>query len=90
MPLTSMCEASHGAISATEPVSTLTTPPGRSLVAITSPRVIAVSGFSSLAITTTVLPVMMSGATTLTRPRRAPRGATTAMTPLGSGVERLK
>ena len=85
-----MCEASHGAISACEPVSTLTTPPGRSLVAITSPRVIAVSGCCSLAITTTVLPVTISGATTLTNPRSGPCGATTAMTPLGSGVDRLK
>ena len=59
-------------------------------MAITSPSVIAVSGLSWLAITTTVLPVMMSGATTLTRPSRGPRGATTAMTPLGSGVDRLK
>src|SRR5262249_48923239 len=33
---TSMCEASHGAISARWPVNRFTTPPGRSLVASTS------------------------------------------------------
>src|SRR5690349_23323825 len=90
MPLTSRCEASQGAISATEPLSTFTTPPGRSLVAITSPRVIAVSGCGSLATTTQVLPVVITGATTLTSPRSGPFGATTAMTPDGSGAEWLK
>src|SRR4051812_21985480 len=85
-----MCEASQGAISATEPVSTLTTPPGRSLVAITSPSVIAVSGCGSLAITTQVLPVTITGATTLTSPSNGPLGATIATTPVGSGAEWLK
>ena len=68
----------------------LTTPPGRSEVAITSPSVIEVSGCASLAITTQVLPVAMIGATTLTRPSSGPLGATTATTPVGSGEEMLK
>jgi len=89
--LTSMCPASHGAVSAGRPVSRFTTPPGRSEVASTSARVIAGSGWSSAASTTTVLPVTMTGATTETRPSRAESaGATTPTTPVGSGVERLK
>ena len=43
---TSMCPASTGASSAVRPVSTLTTPPGRSEVASTSASVIAGSGRS--------------------------------------------
>src|SRR3954451_5154453 len=85
-----MCEASQGAISATDPVRTFTTPPGRSLVAITSPSVIAVNGCGSLATTTQVFPGTMTGATTLTRPSNGPVGATIATTPVGSGAEWLK
>ena len=73
------------------PVSRLTTPPGTSEVASTSAKVMAGSGRSGDAATTTVLPVTTTGATTLTRPSRLESaGATTATTPVGSGVERLK
>src|SRR5690625_2029952 len=89
--LTSRCDASHGAISAASPVSTLTTPPGRSDVDNTSESVIAGSGRSYDDTTTTVLPETIAGATTLTRPSSEEScGATTATTPVGSGVDRLK
>src|SRR5690606_33428650 len=91
MALTSACAASHGASSAGEPVSTLTTPPGTSLVAMTSLRLIALSGDFSLATTTTVLPLTRAGATTLTNPSRDDCcGAMIATTPVASGVEMLK
>src|SRR5690554_3520336 len=91
MALTSACAASHGASSAAEPVRTLTTPPGTSLVAITSLRLIALSGDFSLATTTTVLPLTRAGATTLTNPSSEDCcGAMTATTPVASGVEMLK
>jgi hypothetical protein len=50
------------------------------------------SGRSSLEeTTTTVLPVTMAGAITLTRPSRLDScGARTATTPVGSGAEMLK
>ena len=51
------CEASGGASSSTKPVSRLTTPPGRSDVASTSPSVTDGSGRLSLATTTAVLPL---------------------------------
>ncbi len=86
-----MCEASQGATSSVRPVSTLTTPPGRSEVASTSESVTAGSGRSSLARTTTVLPVTIAGATTETRPSREEScGASTATTPVGSGTEKSK
>ena len=62
-------------------------------MAKTSARLIELSGCCSLAITTTVLPLTIAGATTLTRPRSdapLPWGATIATTPVGSGTERLK
>ena len=65
---TSMCDASHGASSARRPVSRLTTPPGRSLVASTSASSIAASGPVSDAIATTVLPPTSAGASRETRP----------------------
>src|ERR1044071_5581645 len=65
----------------------LTTPPGRSLVASTSARVIATCGPGDS--TTTVLPVTIAGAMTLTRPS-SDAGATTPTTPVGSGAEMLK
>src|SRR5690606_37184873 len=81
----------HGASSAADPVKTLTTPPGTSLVANTSARLIALNGADSLATTTTVLPATRAGATTLASPRSAEScGATIATTPVGSGVEMLK
>src|SRR5690242_19155078 len=88
--LMSMCDASHGAISAALPVRMLTTPPGRSEVAMHSDSVTAGTGYFSLAITTTVLPVTIAGAMTETRPSSGPLGATVATTPVGSGVDRLK
>src|SRR5690606_39529497 len=90
MALRSMWEASQGAISATRPVRTLTTPPGTSEVASTSASVIAGSGACSAATTTQVLPVTITGATADTRPRSDEAGATTATTPLGSGTEKSK
>ena len=72
-------------------MSTFTTPPGTSEVASTSASVIAGSGRRSLAITTTVFPVAITGATTLTSPSRLDSaGATTATTPVGSGTLKLK
>src|SRR4051794_38169549 len=69
----------------------LTTPPGTSEVASTSAKVTAGRGRSADAVTTTVFPDTMTGATTLTRPSRLDSwGATTATTPVGSGVDRLK
>ncbi len=50
----------------------------------------ALSGDVSLAITTTVLPDTIAGATTPTRPTSASSGATIATTPVGSGTEMLK
>src|SRR5690606_22040971 len=89
--LTSACAASHGAISAADPVSTFTTPPGTSLVASTSARLIADSGQRSLATATTVFPVTSAGAMTDTSPSSAEScGATIATTPVGSGTEMLK
>ena len=91
MALTSMCEASHGPMVAAEPVRMLTTPPGTSEVASTSENVTAGSGRSYDDTTTTVLPVTIAGATTLTSPSSDDScGARTATTPVGSGVERLK
>src|SRR6185437_5652455 len=75
----------------TLPVSRLTTPPGRSDVANTSVSIIAGSGCFSLATTTTVFPVTMTGATTDTSPSKLePCGATMPTTPVGSGMEKSK
>ena len=80
-----------GAVSASAPVSTLTTPPGTSEVASTSENVIAGSGRSWDEATTQVLPVTMTGATTLTSPSSEDCcGARTPTTPVGSGSEKLK
>ena len=69
----------------------LTTPPGTSEVASTSANVTAGSGRSYDETTTAVLPVTITGATTLTSPSSEDScGASTATTPVGSGVERLK
>ena len=89
--LTSMWEASDGAVSASVPVRRLTTPPGTSEVASTSASVIAGSG-----------PLGRGGddrgvAGDDHRRDHADQaeqaesgGASTATTPVGSGVERLK
>ena len=91
MALTSMCEASHGAISAVRPVSTFTTPPGTSEVASTSVSVTAGRGRASDAITTAALPDTMIGARRLTRPSRLEdSGAMRPTTPVGSGTLKLK
>src|SRR5689334_522257 len=88
---TSACDASHGAISAVLPVMMLTTPPGTSEVASTSDRVIAGSGRSCEVMTTQVLPDAITGAITETRPSSDDCcGASTATTPVGSGVENEK
>src|SRR5690606_42148425 len=90
MAFTSMCEASQGAISATRPVRTFTTPPGTSEVASTSASVIAGSGARSDATTTQVLPGTTTGPTYDPRPSSGDAGATTATTPVGSGTEKSK
>src|SRR5215469_1699969 len=69
----------------------LTTPPGTSDVASTSASTIDGSGRCSLAITTTVLPLTMTGARTLTSPSRLDScGASVTTTPVGSGTLKLK
>ena len=89
--LTSWCAASTGASSPSRPVSTLTTPPGTSEVASTSARLTAASTAGPLTASTAVLPVAMTGASTLTSPSSpASGGASTATTPVGSGTLRLK
>src|SRR5438874_2178310 len=88
---TSMCAASTGASSAVRPVRMFTTPDGTSEVASTSARVTAGSGTVSLATTTAVLPVAITGASTLTSPSSpGAAGAATATTPVGSGTLKLK
>ena len=88
---TSMWLASHGASSARWPVSRLTTPPGTSLVAIASASSIAASGCVSDASATTALPPVSAGASRETRPSSGgSSGATTATTPVGSGIVKLK
>ena len=70
MAFTSMWPASHGTSSAVYPVRMLTTPPGTSEVASTSPSETAGSGLVSLAIATTVLPETTAGASRDTSPSR--------------------
>ena len=73
------------------PVSRLTTPPGRSEVASTSASETAGSGRSCAATTTAVFPVVSTGASTDTRPSSDEScGASTPTTPVGSGSEKLK
>jgi hypothetical protein len=91
MALTSWWEASHGPISDAEPVRRLTTPPGTSEVAITSPSVTAGRGRSYDETATTVLPETIAGAITLVSPSRLEScGASTATTPVASGNEKSK
>ena len=69
----------------------LTTPPGTSLVASTSPSVTAGSGRDSEASTTALLPATSTGARRDTRPRRDDdSGATTPTTPVASGMVKSK
>ena len=68
----------------------LITPCGRSLVARTSAKVIAESGASVLARTTTVLPEVIIGATQSIKPRSdGVSGAIAATTPMLSGIVKL-
>ena len=72
-------------------MSTLTTPPGTSDVAIASASSIAASGRSSDASTTQALPPTITGATRETMPSSGgSAGATTPTTPVGSGSVKLK
>src|SRR5216683_7833474 len=88
---TSMCDASQGSSSLRNPLITLTTPAGRSLVASTSANVSAGSGLTSGARTTSALPPHSAGATRLTSPTSAgSSGATVPTTPVGSGIVKLK
>src|ERR1700723_1668651 len=85
---TSWWAASQGAISATSPVSTFTTPAGTWAAASASANATESSGWRSLATSTAVLPLTITGAITLTRPSSAlSGGASTAVTPTGSGSE---
>src|SRR5690348_7108372 len=73
------------------PVRRLTTPPGRSLVARTSPRVTALKGLVDEARAMHVLPPAIVGAMTLKRPSRGDSsGARMETTPVGSRIEKLK
>ena len=88
---TSTCAARTGSSSFFKPVRRLTTPPGTSDVASTSASVTAGSGRDSDAITTTVLPVTVAGARRLTSPsRELVSGAIRPITPVGSGIVKLK
>src|SRR5258706_4354579 len=91
MPFTSRCSLSGTDSSSVKPVRTFTTPPGTSDVDNTSPNVTAGRGAFSDATTTHVLPLTITGATTLTSPRSDDVcGANTATTPMGSGTLKLK
>src|ERR1041384_3259488 len=80
-----------GASSAESPASTLTTPPGKSLVAMISENVSAGSGLAVEARTTTQLPLKITGATSETNPSSAgSSGQSTTTTPVGSGIVKLK
>src|SRR6476659_9220456 len=86
-----MCEASHWPSSERYPVSTLTTPPGRSLVASTSAWSTAAGGPTSEATAMTVLPLTSAGASRDTSPSSGgSSGASRPTTPVGSGSVKLK
>src|SRR6185437_13569743 len=73
------------------PVRMLITPPGTSDVARTSESVTAGRGRVSDVTTTAVLPATTTGASRDTSPSRDDdSGATTPMTPEGSGIVKLK
>jgi len=89
-PLISMCDANQGASSSFFPVRTLQTPCGRSLVAITSAKVIAESGARELARTMHVFPETMIGAIASTSPNKElSSGAMDPTTPIASGMVKL-
>ena len=87
---TSSCAASTGASSACSPVTTLTTPPGRSEVSSTWQKSVAESGQRSEGRATTVLPAAMAGATSEMKPSSGSRsGHAMATTPRLSGMARV-
>src|SRR5437764_3984743 len=84
---TSSCSASTWASGSRAPVTMLITPAGTSLVSSTWYRSVAARGWSSDGTTTTVLAMLMSGATRLTKPSSGNTvGHTTPTTPIGSGT----
>src|ERR1035437_5068500 len=86
-----MWPAMCGTSSARLPVNTFTTPPGKSLVARISANVAAGSGYLSDATTIAVLPLKITGATSVTSATsEGSSGASTTTTPVGSGVVKLK
>ncbi len=73
------------------PDSRLSTPPGTSETPATSPRSSARSGRLREISATTVLPAASAGAISRISPSRSgSSGASTATTPVGSGVEKLR
>src|SRR5438876_8978594 len=77
--------------SARLPVKRLTTPPGKSLVARISVKVIAGSGYLSEATTTAVLPLKSTGETReISGSSAGSSGTRTTTTPVGSGTVKLK
>src|SRR5688572_23762658 len=86
-----MCSTNQDASSLGLPVSMFTTPPGISDELMISANVTAQSGLDSEASTTQVLPPVMTGAITDTRPiNELACGAMIDTTPVGSGTEKLK
>src|SRR5450432_1057872 len=80
-----------GASSIGFPERMLTTPPGRSLVAMISEKVRAGSGLVAEVRTIAVFPLKMTGATNETRGRSGGSlGQTITTTPVGSGEVKLK
>src|SRR3954451_12304542 len=80
-----------GASSARSPASMLTTPPGKSLVAMISENVSAGSGFVVDGRTIAVLPARITGATNETiATSDGSSGQITTTTPVGSGMVKLK
>ena len=86
-----MCDEKCSVSSASLPVSRLITPPGTSDECSTSEKVMAVSGDFSEQSTTQVLPPAITGAITEISPASGcASGATTEITPVGSGTLKLK
>src|SRR5438270_5296512 len=80
-----------GANSARSPANTLTTPAGKSLVAIISENVSAGSGFVVDASTIAQLPLKMAGTISETNASNGgSSGQITTTTPVGSGNVKLK
>src|SRR6202167_6578331 len=91
MPSTSSCAASTGASSSVRPVTTFSTPAGKSDDDVISPSRTAGVGRFSLARATTVLPTHSGASTASTNPSSEDSCTqTTPTTPLGTGIEKLK